>query len=59
MLDLGSIIGSVLAALAAGPAIHVIGVDMTPVQLAEASRLAVEGGLVNAEFCAGHTENSP
>lgn len=61
VLDLGSGSGtdSFLAALAAGPTGRVIGVDMTPAQLAKARRLAAEAGLANAEFRDGHIENSP
>ncbi len=55
VLDLGSGSGmdSFLAALAAGPAGRVIGIDMTDKQLAKAQRLADEAGFANVEFCQG------
>ena len=61
VLDLGSGSGtdSFLAALAAGPEGHVVGVDMTEDQLAKARRLATEAGLTQAEFRAGYIEDPP
>jgi arsenite methyltransferase len=61
VLDLGSGSGtdSFLAAIAAGPAGRVIGVDMTGAQLAKASRLAADAGLTNAEFREGYIERPP
>jgi arsenite methyltransferase len=61
VLDLGSGSGmdSFLAALAAGPAGRVIGVDMTDKQLAKAERLASEEGFANVEFRQGYIERPP
>ncbi|HET6571522.1 MAG TPA: methyltransferase domain-containing protein [Solirubrobacterales bacterium] len=61
VLDLGSGSGtdSLLAALAAGQAGRVIGVDMTDEQLAKATRLAEEAGIGNAEFRRGMIEKPP
>jgi SAM-dependent methyltransferase len=61
VLDLGSGSGmdSFLAALAAGPDGHVVGVDMTDEQLAKAARLAAEAGIDNAEFRQGYIEEPP
>lgn len=61
VLDLGSGSGtdSFLAALAAGPQGHVIGVDMTEAQLAKARGLAAAHGVTQAEFREGHIEAPP
>lgn len=61
VLDLGSGSGmdSFLAARAVGPDGTVIGVDMTPEQLAKASRLAAGAGLVHVEFREGRIEEPP
>jgi SAM-dependent methyltransferase len=61
VLDLGSGSGtdSFLAARAVGPTGHVTGVDMTPAQLAKATRLAEEAGLANVAFVEGHIEDPP
>jgi len=61
VLDLGSGSGtdSFLAALAAGGAGRVIGVDMTAEQLTKATDLAAEAGFANAEFHQGQIENPP
>lgn len=61
VLDLGSGSGtdSFLAAVATGPAGAVVGVDMTPAQLAKATRLAATAGLVNASFLEGYIEHPP
>jgi SAM-dependent methyltransferase len=61
VLDLGSGSGtdSFLAALAAGPDGAVVGVDMTPAQLAKATRLAAEAGLTNTSFLEGYIERPP
>jgi arsenite methyltransferase len=52
VVDLGSGSGmdSFLAARLVGESGHVIGIDMTPEQLAKAQRLAQQGGLRNVEF---------
>ncbi|HWP33417.1 MAG TPA: methyltransferase domain-containing protein [Solirubrobacterales bacterium] len=61
VLDLGSGSGTdaFLAALAAGDAGKVIGVDMTAEQLTKARELAAEAGVANAEFRAGQIEEPP
>jgi SAM-dependent methyltransferase len=61
VLDLGCGSGtdSFLAARAVGPTGHVTGVDMTPAQLAKATRLATEAGLVNVAFVDGYIERPP
>jgi len=61
VLDLGSGSGtdSFLAARAVGPTGHVTGVDMTPAQLAKATRLAEEAGFANVAFVEGHIEHPP
>jgi arsenite methyltransferase len=61
VLDLGSGSGTdaFLAALAAGEEGSVIGVDMTPEQLAKATDLAAEAGIANAEFREGQIEQPP
>jgi SAM-dependent methyltransferase len=61
VLDLGSGSGTdaFLAALAAGDAGKVIGVDMTVEQLTKARELAAEAGVANAEFRAGQIEEPP
>ena len=58
VLDLGSGSGtdSFLAALAVGAGGKVIGVDMTPAQLAKSSRLAQEAHLANVQFVDGYIE---
>jgi len=61
VLDLGSGSGmdSLLAAVATGPQGKVIGVDMTPEQLAKASRLAVAAGLTHVAYREGRIEEPP
>jgi arsenite methyltransferase len=61
VLDLGSGSGmdSFLAALAAGPDGHVVGVDMTDEQLAKAQRLAADASVANVEFRRGYIEEPP
>lgn len=61
VLDLGSGSGtdSLLAAVAAGPAGSVIGVDMTDAQLAKARHLAADAGIATAEFREGYIERLP
>ncbi len=61
VLDLGSGSGmdSLLAAVATGPGGAVIGVDMTPEQLAKATRLAAGAGLANVAFREGRIEAPP
>lgn len=61
VLDLGSGSGtdSFLAAVAAGPTGHVVGVDMTDAQLEKSRRLAAGAGFETAEFRAGHIERLP
>ena len=61
VLDLGSGSGtdSFLAAALAGPAGRVIGLDMTPAQLAKARRLAADAGLPHVEFLEGRIEQPP
>jgi arsenite methyltransferase len=61
VLDLGSGSGtdSFLAALAAGEAGSVIGIDMTAEQLAKATDLAADVGIANVEFRKGQIENPP
>ena len=61
VLDLGSGSGtdSFLAAIAAGPDGTVTGVDMTPAQLAKATRLAEVARLANASFVEGYIESPP
>ena len=61
VLDLGSGSGtdSFLAALAAGEAGSVIGVDMTAEQLTKATDLAEDAGIANAEFRNGQIEDPP
>jgi arsenite methyltransferase len=53
----GSGMDSFLAALAVGPAGTVIGVDMTPAQLAKARALATDWD--NVTFCEGYIERPP
>ena len=61
VLDLGSGSGtdSFLAALAAGEAGSVIGIDMTAEQLAKAIDLAADVGIANVEFREGQIEEPP
>jgi arsenite methyltransferase len=61
VLDLGSGSGtdSFLAALATGPAGHVIGVDMTAAQLAKSRDLAARHGFSQIEFREGYIEHPP
>lgn len=61
VLDLGSGSGtdSFLAAVAAGPAGAVVGIDMTAAQLAKATRLAQAAGLTTASFLEGYIEEPP
>jgi SAM-dependent methyltransferase len=61
VLDLGSGSGtdSFLAALAAGEAGSVIGVDMTAEQLTKATDLAAEAGIANIDFRKGQIEDPP
>jgi arsenite methyltransferase len=61
VLDLGSGSGTdaFLAALAAGEAGSVIGIDMTAEQLTKATELAAEGGIANVEFRKGQIESPP
>jgi ubiquinone/menaquinone biosynthesis C-methylase UbiE len=61
VLDLGSGSGtdSFLAAVAAGAAGGVVGIDLTDAQLAKAQRLARESGFDNVEFAAGYIEQPP
>ena len=61
VLDLGSGSGtdSFLAALAAGEAGSVIGIDMTAEQLAKATDLAADVGIASVEFREGQIENPP
>lgn len=61
VLDLGSGSGmdSFLAALAVGPHGRVVGIDMTPEQLAKARRLASDAGVDNVEFAEGYIEDPP
>ena len=61
VLDLGSGAGmdSFLAALATGGDGHVIGVDMTPAQLAKARRLAQEASFGAVQFREGYIETPP
>jgi arsenite methyltransferase len=61
VLDLGSGSGtdSFLAALAAGAEGKVIGVDMTPAQLAKARELADRHGFTQTEFREGYIETPP
>src|SRR4051812_31888969 len=61
VLDLGSGSGtdSFLAALHAGAAGRVIGVDMTDAQLEKARALAREGRLPQVEFRTGYIERPP
>lgn len=61
VLDLGSGSGmdGFLAALATGPDGGVIGVDMTPEQLAKAARLAAGGGFANVSYREGRIEEPP
>lgn len=58
VLDLGSGSGTdaFLAALAAGEAGRVVGVDMTAEQLSKATSLAEEAGIANVEFRKGQIE---
>ena len=60
VLDLGSGSGtdSFLAALTVGAGGRVIGVDMTPAQLAKATRLAEVAGLAHVSFVDGYIERS-
>lgn len=61
VLDLGSGSGmdSFLAANSCGPTGSVIGVDMTPAQLAKATGLATEAGFDHVEFRNGYVEDVP
>ena len=61
VLDLGSGSGtdSFLAALAAGEAGSVLGIDMTAEQLTKATGLAADAGIANAEFRKGQIEDPP
>lgn len=61
VLDLGSGSGtdSFAASALAGPDGQVTGVDMTPEQLAKASRLCEEGGVGNVGFVEGYIEQPP
>ena len=61
ILDLGSGSGmdSFLAATRCGTTGSVIGVDMTPAQLAKATRLAQENGFSHVEFREGYIEHPP
>ncbi len=61
VLDFGSGSGtdSFLAALAAGGAGSVIGIDMTAEQLAKATDLAADVGIASVEFREGQIENPP
>jgi arsenite methyltransferase len=61
ILDLGSGSGtdSFLAAMATGPDGKVIGIDMTPAQLAKARDLAARHGFAQAEFREGYIEAPP
>ena len=61
VVDLGSGAGfdCFLAARAAGPAGHVIGVDMTPEMLARARANAARIGAANVEFRLGEIEHLP
>ncbi len=61
VLDLGSGSGTdaFLAALAAGEAGSVIGIDMTAEQLTKATDLAADAGIANAEFRKGQIEDPP
>jgi SAM-dependent methyltransferase len=61
VLDLGSGSGtdSFLAAQAVGPTGTVIGVDMTPAQLAKSTRLADDAGFTGVEFLEGYIEQPP
>ncbi|MEJ2359640.1 MAG: methyltransferase domain-containing protein [Deinococcales bacterium] len=61
VLDLGSGSGmdSLLAAIATGPEGTVIGVDMTPEQLAKAGRLADGAGLDHVAYRQGRIEEPP
>jgi arsenite methyltransferase len=61
VVDLGSGSGmdSFLAARHVGSSGHVIGIDMTPAQLAKAHRLAALGSIANVEFRDAHIEELP
>lgn len=61
VLDLGSGSGtdSLLAAGLTGPTGQVIGVDMTPAQLAKAARLAAAAGVGHVAFREGRIEQPP
>lgn len=61
VLDLGSGSGtdSFLAALVAGRAGSVIGIDMTTEQLTKATDLATDAGIANVEFRQGQIEEPP
>ena len=61
VLDLGSGSGTdaLHAALAAGEAGSVIGIDMTAEQLTKATDLAADAGIANVEFRKGQIENPP
>lgn len=61
VLDLGSGSGtdSFLAAVAAGPAGRVVGVDMTDAQLDKARRLAADAGIATIDFRTGYIECPP
>jgi SAM-dependent methyltransferase len=61
VLDLGSGSGtdSFLAAVAAGAAGGVVGIDMTEAQLVKARRLPRESGFGNVEFIAAYIEQPP
>ncbi len=61
VLDLGSGSGmdSFLAANACGSTGSVIGIDMTPAQLAKATRVATEAGFDQVDFREGYIEDVP
>ena len=61
VLDLGSGSGTdtFVAAGLAGPTGRVVGVDMTPAQLAKARRLAADAGASQVEFREGRIEQPP
>ncbi len=61
VLDLGSGAGVDVfrAAQVAGPAGHLIGVDMTPAMIARATANAANGGFANVEFRLGEIEALP
>jgi SAM-dependent methyltransferase len=61
VVDVGSGAGldALIAARAVGPDGHVIGVDMTPEMLEQASAAATAGGIANVEFRQGLAERLP